>query len=61
MGFDTAVYPIPSENSHVELLLRIITLIMTQGKPGCLVVIHYGGIGDDDRGIHREARNVWAA
>ncbi|KAK3168388.1 hypothetical protein OEA41_004835 [Lepraria neglecta] len=27
MGFDTAVYPIPSENSHIELLSRIINLI----------------------------------
>ncbi|KAL2048907.1 hypothetical protein ABVK25_010859 [Lepraria finkii] len=63
MGFDTAVYPIPSENSHIELLSRIISLIKSQGKPGCLVVIHYGGHGDadNDRGMDREAQAVWAA
>lgn len=63
MGFDTAVYPIPSENSHIELLTRIINLIKSQGKPGCLVVIHYGGHGDadNDRGMDRESQAVWAA
>ena len=63
MGFNTAVYPIPSENSHIELLSRIINLIKSQGKPGCLVVIHYGGHGDadNDRGMDREAEAVWAA
>ena len=63
MGFDTAVYPIPSENSHIELLLRIINLIKSQGKPGSLVVIHYGGHGDadNDRGMDRESQAVWAS
>ena len=63
MGFDTAVYPIPSENSHIELLSRIIHLIKSQGKPGYLVVIHYGGHGDadNDRGMDRESQAVWAA
>lgn len=63
MGFDTAVYPIPSENSHIELLSTVINLIKNQGKPGCLVVIHYGGHGDadNDRGMDREAEAVWAA
>ena len=63
MGFDTAIYPIPSDNSHIELLSRIISLIKSHGKPGCLVVIHYGGHGDadNDRGMDREAQAVWAA
>ena len=63
MGFHTAMYPIPSENSHVELLSRIVDLIKTRGKPGCLIVIHYGGHGDadNDRGMDREAQAVWAA
>lgn len=63
MGFHTAVYPIPSENSHIELLSRIISLIKSQGKPGCLVAIHYGGHGDadNDRAMDREAQAVWAA
>ncbi|KAL9122884.1 MAG: hypothetical protein Q9187_000555 [Circinaria calcarea] len=63
MGFDTAVYPIPSENSHIELLSEIIHLIKSQGKPGYLVVIHYGGHGDadNDRGMDRESQAVWAA
>ena len=63
MGFDTAVYPIPSENSHIELLTRIINLIKDQGKPGCLVVIYYSGHADrdDDRGMDRESEAVWAA
>ena len=63
MGFDTDVYPIPSENSHIELLSRIIHLIKTRGKPGCLIVIHYGGHGDadNDRGKDGESQAVWAA
>ena len=63
MGFQSAVYPIPSENSHIELLSRIIDLIKSQGKPGCLIVIHYGGHGDadNDRGMDRELQAVWAA
>jgi hypothetical protein len=63
MGFDTAVYPIPPDNSHIELLSRIISLIKSQGKPGFLIVIHYGGHGDadNDRGMDREAQAVWAA
>ena len=60
MGFNTAVYPIPSENSHLKLLLSIIGLIKSQGKPGSLVVIHYGGYrdADNDRGINKESQAV---
>ena len=63
MGFDATAFPIPSENSHVELLSRVIELIKSQGKPGNLVVIHYGGHGDadNDRGMDRESLAVWAA
>lgn len=63
MGFDAAAYPIPSENSHVELLSRIIDLIKSQGQPGRLIVVHYGGHGDadSDRRMDRESQAVWAA
>ena len=63
MGFTTATFAIPSKNSHIELLTRIIQLIKNQDRPGNLIVIHYGGHGDadSDRRMDRESKAVWAA
>ena len=63
LGFDPAAFPIPSENSHIELLSRVVHFVRSQGKPGHLLVIHYGGHGDpdNDRGMDRESQAVWAA
>lgn len=56
-NFETETYPIPSDNSHLELMLRIGRLIKEHESPDTLFMIYYGGHAriDDSR------QSTWCA
>lgn len=61
--FFTETYSIPSEKAQLSLDQRINNLILQHSSDGSLLIIHYGGHGDedDDRTSNRERQSVWAA
>ncbi|KKA26762.1 hypothetical protein TD95_001703 [Thielaviopsis punctulata] len=50
-AFDTSIFPIPNENPHLDLMLRIGQLIKDHESPDTLFVVYYGGHAriDDSR------------
>lgn len=56
-GYETDVFEIPSENSHLELLLKVADLIKRCESSDNLFVVYYGGHARID-----EARqSTWCA
>lgn len=62
-NFHAEAYPIPSTKSQIALSRKIIEFIQIHDAQENLLVIHYGGHGDEnaDRGLDDERRSVWAA
>ena len=65
---DAEEFPIPSQDSHLELAARIDKTILdlnkqTRTRRSALLIIHYGGHGDEDADESRsqKQRSVWAA
>jgi hypothetical protein len=62
-GFSVQHYSIPSKQSQLSLERKIINVILDHCSKGSLLIIHYGGHGDedDDRTLKQERQSVWAA
>ncbi|CEI68668.1 hypothetical protein FVEN_g7933 [Fusarium venenatum] len=64
-GFNTDVFAIPSENSHLELMMRIGQLIKDHESKDTLFVVYYGGHARIDESRQstwcatREANSPW--
>ncbi|KAF5018527.1 hypothetical protein F66182_9485 [Fusarium sp. NRRL 66182] len=64
-GFDTAVFAIPSDNPHLELMMRIGQLIKDDESQDTLFVVYYGGHARIDESRQstwcatREATSPW--
>jgi hypothetical protein len=56
-AFDTDVFPIPSENSHLELMMRIGKLIKEHEAEDTLFVVYYGGHAR----IDESRQSTWCA
>lgn len=54
-------FEIPPTKSQLALDNRIGDLILKAGDPENLLIIHYGGHGDEDNGEDRQREAVWAA
>lgn len=63
LGFESEIFPIPSQNSTGSLKMKIENFILPQGGERSLYVIHYGGHGgrDCEDYENRRRRSVWAA
>lgn len=59
--YDVDYFPIPSENSHIELDTRINLLLKQRGHSDHLLVIYYGGHGDPNKDEGEDKLAVWAA
>jgi hypothetical protein len=59
--FAVETYSIPSKRSQICLDNRISQFIIDHDEDGSLLILHYGGHGDEDDGHGRESRSVWAA
>ena len=57
------LFLIPTSQSQLTLERAIIDFILTRGARSSLLIIHYGGHGDedDDRVRYRKRQSVWAA
>lgn len=62
-NFSVETYSIPSKQAQLSLEAKIIHFILEHGSGGSLLIIHYGGHGDEDndRMRERERQSVWAA
>ena len=68
LGYVVKIFPIPRDDSHIELLCFIANAIKetheTMEARGCpaLIILHYGGHGDayDNRRIGQQEQLVWA-
>ncbi|KAH6890414.1 hypothetical protein B0T10DRAFT_402957 [Thelonectria olida] len=64
-GFNTDIFGIPSENSHLELMLRVGQLIKDHESPDTLFIVYYGGHARIDESRQstwcatREASSPW--
>jgi hypothetical protein len=56
-AFDTDIFAIPSENAHLELMMRVGQLIKDHESSETLFIIYYGGHAriDDSR------QSTWCA
>lgn len=55
--FDTTIFPIPSENSHLELLMKIGSTIKEEESNETLFIIYYGG----NARIDARSQTIWSA
>jgi hypothetical protein len=64
-GFNTDIFAIPSENAHLELMMRIGQLIRDHESQDTLFVVYYGGHARIDESRQstwcatREANSPW--
>jgi hypothetical protein len=56
-GFNTDIFAIPSENSHLELMMRIGQLIKDHESQDTLFVVYYGGHAR----IDESRQSTWCA
>lgn len=56
-GFETDVFPIPSENSHLELMMRVGSLIKEHESEDTLFIVYYGGHAR----IDESRQSTWCA
>lgn len=56
-AFDTNIFAIPSENSHLDLMLRIGQLIKDHESPDTLFLVYYGGHAR----IDESRQSAWCA
>ena len=56
-SFETDIFPIPSENSHLELMLKVGSLIKEHESTETLFVIYYGGHAR----IDESRQSTWCA
>ncbi|PTB36457.1 hypothetical protein M441DRAFT_177369 [Trichoderma asperellum CBS 433.97] len=56
-AFGTEIYSIPSENSHLELMMRIGQLIRDHESPDTLFIVYYGGHAR----IDESRQSTWCA
>lgn len=56
-GFETAIFPIPSRNAHLELIKRIALLVEENKEKDALNIIYYGGHAK----IDESRQSVWQA
>ncbi|KAL2054233.1 hypothetical protein ABVK25_005374 [Lepraria finkii] len=63
LNYEVEIFPIPSEKSQKALSDRISKFIDHHDEVERLLVVHYGGHGDEnaDRDKDEERRSVWAA
>ena len=63
LHYNAETFPIPSDNSHKALSNCINNFIVCHDAEEKLLLIHYGGHGDEnaDRDNDDERRSVWAA
>ena len=59
LHYNVYYFSIPTKNSHMKLDERINEFLRDYGDPNQLMIIHYGGHGDEDVSAGRLA--VWAA
>ena len=55
--FETDVFPIPSENSHLELMMKVGSLIKEHESTDTLFVVYYGGHAR----IDESRQSTWCA
>ena len=60
-NFRVETFAIPSKKSQVALDHRIGQFILENDAERALLVVHYGGHGDEDDARYRERQSVWAA
>lgn len=62
-NFSVEQFPIPSKRSQLALDGRVSQFLLDHAAEGSLLIIHYGGHGDEDndRARQRERQSVWAA
>ncbi len=56
-AFDTDIFAIPSENSHLELMMRVGQLIKEHESPDTLFLVYYGGHAR----IDESRQSTWCA
>ena len=56
-SFETDIFPIPSENAHLELMLKIGDMIKKHESEDTLFVIYYGGHAK----IDESRQSTWCA
>ena len=56
-SFETDVFPIPSENSHLELMLKVGALIKDHEATDTLFLVYYGGHAR----IDESRQSTWCA
>ncbi|KAJ9154905.1 Homeobox protein EgHBX4 [Pleurostoma richardsiae] len=56
-GFETDVFPIPSENAHLELMLKVGAMIKDHESEDTLFVVYYGGHAR----IDESRQSTWCA
>lgn len=56
-GFETDTFPIPSENAHLELMLRLGAMIKENESPDTLFIVYYGGHAR----IDESRQSTWCA
>ncbi|EFX02681.1 homeobox domain containing protein [Grosmannia clavigera kw1407] len=56
-GYETDTFPIPSENAHLELMLRLGAMIKDHESPDTLFVVYYGGHAR----IDESRQSTWCA
>ena len=61
--FTTLAFPIPTTDSYSALKERILHFVRTCGLPGSLLIVYYGGHGDEDDEPEKKRyrKSVWAA
>ena len=61
--YTTFAFPIPTQESYSALKERILHYIRTCGSPDSLLIVYYGGHGDedDDPAKSGNRQSVWAA
>ncbi len=56
-SFETDIFPIPSENAHLELMLKVGALIKDHEASDTLLVLYYGGHAK----IDESRQSAWCA
>lgn len=56
-AFDTEIFPIPSENSHLELMMQVGKLIKDHEAQDTLFLVYYGGHAR----IDESRQSTWCA
>lgn len=56
-NFDTETFSIPSDNAHLELMLRVATMIKEHESPDTLFIVYYGGHAK----IDESRQSTWCA